>query len=67
MKFKKLFNTAVISALAVSSSAFAAEGSTGFNIDFSALSNNIDFSGVITGLLTIADGVIGIFLAIAGI
>lgn len=67
MKFKTLFNSAVVSALAVSSSAFAVEGSTGFNIDFSALSNNIDFSGVITVLMTIAAGAIGISLAIAGI
>ncbi|EIL4459047.1 hypothetical protein LLL26_004716 [Salmonella enterica] len=67
MKVKTLFNAAVVSALAVSSSAFAAEGSTGFNIDFSALSNNIDFSGVITVLMTIAAGAIGISLAIAGI
>ncbi|ECF4826921.1 hypothetical protein FLC72_25620 [Salmonella enterica] len=67
MKFKTLFNAAVVSALAFSSSAFAVEGSTGFNIDFSALSNNIDFSGVITVLMTIAAGAIGISLAIAGI
>lgn len=67
MKFKKLVNAAIASALVVSSSAFAAEGSTGFNIDFSALANNIDFSGVITVLMTIAAGAIGISLAIAGI
>ncbi|MDE9555410.1 hypothetical protein KKJ06_08155 [Xenorhabdus bovienii] len=68
MKLRNFFNVAVVSALVISSSAFA-EGadSKGSSMDFSALSSSISFSSVIAVLMGIAAGAIGISLAIAGI
>ncbi|EGN7773902.1 hypothetical protein [Escherichia coli] len=64
MKFLK---SIIASTVVMSSAAFAAEPSTGTSIDFSTLTAGVDFATVVTVLMSIAAGAIGIALALAGI
>ncbi|WP_263062796.1 hypothetical protein [Dickeya dadantii] len=65
MNIKNIFLSTVISAI-IATPAFAADSAAGA-IDFGPLVANINFSSVVTVLMSIAAGAIGISLAVAGI
>lgn len=64
--FKKALLTAgsAVSLVALSSSAFAAEGSGAW--DYSGLTSSIDFSGISTGVLAVAGVLAGVYAGIKG-
>ncbi len=64
MKFLK---SIIASTVVMSSAAFAVEPSTATSLDFSTLTAGVDFATVVTVLMSIAAGAIGIALALAGI
>lgn len=66
MNIKNIFLSTVISAI-IATPVFAADSAAAGAIDFGPLVANINFSSVVTVLMSIAAGAIGISLAVAGI